>query len=353
MAARARERSRVPALLLLYALLNNSEVDIYMKRISTILLTMLLLAGGASGCGNTNNTGSDPDKLHIVCTVFPAYDWTRELLGSHADEADISYLLDSGADLHSFQPTAQDMVKISECDLFLYVGGESDGWAEDALKSAKNQDMHAINLLEALGDAAKEEEIKEGMEAEEEEEAEDEPEYDEHVWLSLSNAKLFCDAICSELSALDADNASDYAANCAEYTAKLDDMDSEYRDMADNASCKTLLFGDRFPFRYLTDDYGLDYYAAFVGCSAETEASFETISFLAGKADELHLDTVFTLENSDKSIAEALIRNTNDKNQTIAELDSMQSVTADKADDGASYLGIMQKNLDILKEALK
>lgn len=326
------------------------------KRIFTAITCCALAATGLISCGSAGNDSSDSKdkKISVVCTVFPEYDWTKEILGDHADDANITYLLDNGVDLHSYQPTADDIIKISDCDLFVYVGGESDEWVEDALKEATNKDMKVLNLMEIMGDKAKEEEVKEGMQAdEEEEEDEDEPEYDEHVWLSLKNAQMFCDKISDALCEIDSDNSDDYKSNVSTYKDKLEKLDADFADLASNAKNKTLIFGDRFPFRYFVDDYGLDYYAAFVGCSAETEASFETIAFLAKKADELKADTIFTIEGSDKKIAQSIIGSTTDKNQTITTLDSIQSVTKDQINSGTSYLSIMQKNYDVLKEVLK
>ena len=277
----------------------------------------------------------------------------REILGDKADHAEVTMLLDNGVDLHSYQPTADDIIKISDCDLFLYVGGESDGWVEDALKEATNQNMKVINLLDVLGEQVKEEEVVEGMEAEEEEsENEDEPEYDEHVWLSLKNAETLCNAITDALEEIDPANKDAYATNAASYLEKLAALDGEYQTVADNAARKTVLFGDRFPFRYLVDDYGLSYYAAFAGCSAETEASFETISFLAGKVNELGLPCVLTIEGAQHKIAETIVQNTVKKNQSILTLDSMQSTTSTDVANGTTYLSVMESNLDVLKQAL-
>ena len=296
-------------------------------------------------------SGNKP--LKIVTTIFPEYDWVREILGDKADHAEVTMLLDNGVDLHSYQPTADDIIKISDCDLFLYVGGESDGWVEDALKEATNQNMKVINLLDVLGEQVKEEEVVEGMEAEEEEsEDEDEPEYDEHVWLSLKNAETLCSAITDALEEIDPANKDAYATNAASYLEKLAALDGEYQTVVDNAARKTVLFGDRFPFRYLVDDYGLSYYAAFAGCSAETEASFETISFLAGKVDELGLPCVLTIEGAQHKIAETIVQNTAEKNQSILTLDSMQSTTSTDVANGTTYLSVMESNLDVLKQAL-
>ena len=277
----------------------------------------------------------------------------REILGDKADHAEVTMLLDNGVDLHSYQPTADDIIKISDCDLFIYVGGESDGWVEDALKEATNQNMKVINLLDVLGEQAKVEEVVEGMAAEEEEsEDEDEPEYDEHVWLSLKNAETLCNAITDALEEIDPANKDAYATNAASYLEKLAALDGEYQTVVDNAARKTVLFGDRFPFRYLVDDYGLSYYAAFAGCSAETEASFETISFLAGKVDELRLPCVLTIEGAQHKIAETIVQNTAEKNQSILTLDSMQSTTSTDVTNGTTYLSVMESNLDVLKQAL-
>lgn len=276
-----------------------------------------------------------------------------EILGDKADHAEVTMLLDNGVDLHSYQPTADDIIKISDCDLFIYVGGESDGWVEDALKEAANKDMQVINLLDVLGEQVKGEEVVEGMEAEEEEsEDEDEPEYDEHVWLSLKNAETLCNAITDALEEIDPANKDAYAANAASYLEKLAALDGEYQAVVDNAVRKTVLFGDRFPFRYLVDDYGLSYYAAFAGCSAETEASFETISFLAGRVDELGLPCVLTIEGAQHKIAETIVQNSAAKDQSILTLDSMQSTTSADAANGRTYLSVMESNLDVLKQAL-
>ena len=334
-----------------------------MKKIIAVIICVLVAAGVFAACAvnkDNNNTGTDvspasgAEKLKIVTTIFPEYDWVRQILGEKAGGAEITLLLDNGVDLHSYQPTVDDIVKISECDLFIYVGGESDEWVEDALAQAKNKDMLTVNLLEALGSSIKEEEIKEGMQAEEEEGAEEEEkEYDEHVWLSLKNAAALCEVICEKLCAADSGNAGTYKANAEAYISKLNDLDNQYRAAAGGAKTKTLVFADRFPFRYLTDDCGLDYYAAFIGCSAESEASFETIVFLAKKVDGLGLRTLIKTESSDGSIARAVNDATAEKNCSVLTLDSMQSTQAKDIENGVTYLSIMESNLQVLKEALR
>ena len=507
-----------------------------MKKIITIFLALTMVVGLLVGCGKKNDaeTGeADSDKLKVVTTIFPEYDWVKDILGDKAGSTDLTMLLSNGVDLHSYQPTADDIVKISDCDLFIYVGGESDGWVEDALKESTNKDMKVIDLLEVLGDSVKTEETVEGMQetehahdhskevstfedhevqdrslsdwagswqsaypfaldgtlddafaamAEEGEMTADEyktyyqngyktditnidiagdhiaftyedgkkvgsdykyigyyiqnwstgtkaamyrfeavdrtsgapicvefndhmiesaaPEHfhirmsnesfdaiidpekswptffpadmtgedlcehmeghghdheeeaDEHVWLSLKNAKTLVGAISDALQELDPDNKGIYAANAAAYIEKLSALDGAYQSAVDGAARKTVLFGDRFPFRYLVDDYGLSYYAAFAGCSAESEASFETVSFLAKKVDELKLPCVLTIEGKNHKIAETIVENTAEKNQKILTMDSMQSTTSEDVANGTTYLSVMEQNLSVLKEAL-
>lgn len=285
-------------------------------------------------------------------------------LGDKVKNVEVTMLLDNGVDLHSYQPTINYIAKISDCDMFIYVGGESDGWVNDALKNAKNDKMKVINLLEVLGDSVKTEELIEGMQEEEhdhhhdneeitEEKHEHEEEKDEHVWLSLKNAKILCKVIADNLSEIDPENKDIYSANVSAYIEKLSALDEEYKKMVNGSNRKIVLFGDRFPFRYLVDDYGLDYYAAFVGCSAETEASFETVAFLSKKTDELKLPCVLTIEGANHKIAETVVANTYAKNQKVLTMDSMQSTTSSDVKNGITYISVMEKNLDILREALK
>ena len=327
-----------------------------MKKLLALVLSALVITSLLVGCGSTEPKKAD---VKVVTTIFPLYDWVREIAKDDAD-INLDLLLDNGVDLHSYQPSAKDIVTISDCDIFIYVGGESDKWVDDTLKQANNKDMVVIDLMDILGDKAKEEEVKEGMQEDEDEhekdkdhkEGEEEHEYDEHVWLSLKNSALFVDKIADALKKADSQHADAFQANADAYQNKLNELDKQYQDAVDKASVKTLLFGDRFPFRYLTDDYKLDYYAAFVGCSAETEASFETITFLSGKADELQLKAIMQIETSDGAIAKTVRDNTKTKDQTILTLDSLQSVTSERAKNGETYLSIMTANLDILKEAL-
>mgnify|MGYP000860571541 FL=1 len=303
----------------------------------------------------TENTDK---KLNIATTIFPEYDWTRAILGDRTDDVNLTMLLDNGTDLHSFQPAVKDIMKVSSCDLLIYVGGESDQWIEDALESAQNKDMKTINLMEILGDSIKEEETVEGMQESDHDhdhdhEDEEEKEYDEHVWTSMRNAEVICDAIAATLEEMDPENKEIYQSNAETYKEKLSVLDEEYQETVDSAKQKTLIFADRFPFRYLVDDYGMEYYAAFSGCSAESEASFKTVTFLAGKVDELGVKSVLTMEKSDDRIAQTVIENTKAKDQKILQLNSMQSITSDEIKNGVTYLSVMEDNLKVLKEALK
>lgn len=327
--------------------------------------------------GNSN-------KISIVCTTFPQYDWVKNILGEEAERFNVTLLLDNGVDMHSYQPAVKDIATAGSSDLFIYVGGESDTWVEDALKEAKNKDLKAINLMETLGNSVKEEEVVEGMQEErkslghsheksskekqeqtqkeshensqeingQKEAADEEPEYDEHIWLSIRNAEIMVKNIEKAIEQLDSDNAKVYQNNAENYIKKLDTLDKQYANTIQNAKYKAILFGDRFPFRYMADDYDLKYYAAFAGCSAETMAGFETVTFLAKKADELRLPVILTIENSDGRIAEAVKSNTTKKNQKILAMNSLQSVTKEQIADGITYLQVMQENLSVLSEAL-
>ncbi len=316
---------------------------------------------------------AEEKKFNVVTTIFPVYDWVREVVGD-SDDVEITMLLDNGVDLHSYQPTALDIMKVATCDVFAYVGGESDEWVGDALAEAVNPDMVAVNLVEAMGEDIKMEEIVEGMEHEhehedeehedeehedeeheqedEEHEHEHEDEVDEHVWLSLRNAQKLVKALAAALGEVDPANAANYAANADAYAGKLAALDAEYAAAREAAEFDTVLFGDRFPFRYLVDDYNLNYYAAFSGCSAESEASFETIVFLAGKVDALGLTTVLTIEGDNHRIAETIVGNTQAKDAKVLAMDSLQGTTGEDVKNGATYLGVMEANLEVLKQAL-
>jgi ABC-type metal ion transport system, periplasmic component/surface adhesin len=319
-----------------------------MKLKVTLVLVFLILTATICSCSTSDMSD---DGITIVCTAFPHYDWLRQIIGENPADIELKLLLDKGLDLHNYQPSTDDIIKISTCDMFIYIGGESESWVGDVMKTAVNKDMLVINLIDVLGESAKYEVIKEGMEHDHEHDH-DEISYDEHIWLSLKNAEKICSYLTEKICELDSANADIYKFNADEYKNKLAVLDNKYNDMITAAPCKVMLFGDRFPFRYLIDDYGLDYYAAFVGCSAETEASFETITFLVDKINELDLRTVITVDGSDQSIAKTIIQNSDDKTRNIQVLNSIQSLTADEISGGTTYLSIMEHNFDVLKDVL-
>jgi len=323
-----------------------------MKRIFSVFLALSFLVILTAGC--SNGSRSDDGKIKIVCTIFPQYDWTRQIIGDNADNFALTLLLDSGVDLHSYTPTIPDMATVKSCDIFIYTGGHSDAWVEDALRDA-NPDMVTLNLMEILGDLI----ITDRHDAGDcdIDHDHDEEHIDEHIWLSLRNAQVISRAIANVLSEKDPENAQAYQENLTAYTAKLSDLDEEYKTAVDAANVKTLVFADRFPFRYMTNDYGLAYYAAFSGCSAETEAGFITRITLAKRLEHLDMNTMLVTESSDKSVAEAVNaeykkENPDSPDRQILVLNAMQSVTRRDVDNGASYLSIMESNLEVLKEAL-
>lgn len=351
-----------------------------MKKYIGIGLSILVAIMMVLGCAKKESTGSseaesgssvtesssvaesnseETKKLSIVTTIFPAYDWVKQVVGDNKN-VEISFLIDKGVDLHSYQASAADIAKITDSDLFVYVGGDSDDWAEDIIK--ENPNLNYINMVDSIGEAALAEELVEGMQDEEEhdneseehaneegEHEEGEEEIDEHVWLSIKNAETVVSAIEAKLAEIDPDNKAEYEKNANDYLAKLDELDKEYKDTLSSIQNKTIIVGDRFPFRYLVNEYGIKYYAAFKGCDAGSEASFETVKFLANKMDELNMTDIFIIDGSKGDLAKTIVDNTKDKNAKVLVLDSMQST---KSSDNASYLDIMKKNLEVLKEVL-
>ena len=351
-----------------------------MKKYIGIGLSILVAIMMVLGCAKKESTGSseaesgssvtesssvaesnseDTKKLSIVTTIFPAYDWVKQVVGDNKN-VEISFLIDKGVDLHSYQASAADIAKITDSDLFVYVGGDSDDWAEDIIK--ENPNLNYINMVDSIGEAALAEELVEGMQDEEEhdneseehaneegEHEEGEEEIDEHVWLSIKNAETIVSAIEAKLAEIDPDNKAEYEKNANDYLAKLDELEKEYKDTLSSIQNKTIIVGDRFPFRYLVNEYGIKYYAAFKGCDAGSEASFETVKFLANKMDELNMTDIFIIDGSKGDLAKTIVDNTKDKNAKVLVLDSMQST---KSSDNASYLDIMKKNLEVLKEVL-
>ncbi len=365
------------------------------KIVVLILALVLVLSSCGKSIGeiNADTTSVKSDeakdgKIHIVATTFPQYDWVREIIGEDAENIDLSLLLDSGVDLHSYSPNADDIVEIKNADLFIYVGGHSDKWVDEVVKSSESK-AELMSLVASLGDMVKKAEEVEGMEHHHHEDGEHHHEDgehehkdgehhedgehehkdgehhedgehehkehnhgDEHVWLSLRNAEILVPEIAAKIAELDPENAEKYKKNAAEYVAKLADLDEKYESIVKDAKTNTLLFADRFPFRYMVDDYDIEYFAAFTGCSAESEASFETIAFLAEKLADLNLPAVITLEGREKKLAETIVE-TSGKDVEILTLNSMQSITEKQVTDGAKYLDIMEKNAEVLSEALK
>lgn len=303
-------------------------------------------------CGCIGRSAYNDGKITIVCTNFSAYDWVRELAGNELSHISLRYLGEKGVDMHSYQPSAEDMAVIKSCDLLIYAGGESEYWVEDALKGDVNPDMLAVNMLDAVGEDALAEEELTGISGEEHQHEHDEEGYDEHVWLSPKKAALIVTEIEYCLEELDGDRASYYRENYNVYMEKLNELDKSYTETVEAAADKTIIFGDRFPFRYMTEDYGLDYYAAFDGCSAETEASFETITFLAGRLDELNLKYIIVIEDSDKRLANIISESTKGRDKSIVEMDSIQSVSLDDIEKGYTYISAMEKNLQMLETVL-
>lgn len=330
-----------------------------MKKFAAFVMVVFAVALALSACGMDSNAKSLANKkVSVVATIYPQYDWLKNILGEYADKVDLKLLIKNGTDLHSYKPSAQDIASIANADLVVYVGGESDEWIEKALEATPKAGRMQVNLMQVLGDRVKEEEVVEGMQAEEHEHEHHEhaeaPENDEHIWLSLKNAQILVKNLAESVSKIDTANAPVYRANAIIYASKLHDLDWAYDSTVSNASQKTILFGDRFPFRYMVDDYGIKYYAAFVGCSAESEASFETVAFLAGMMDSLSLPVIFTIDGSRSNVALA-VRNAskNSKSVPVLQLNSMQSVTDEQIRSGVDYMSIMKSNLETLKKGLK
>ncbi len=322
-----------------------------MKKAICIFLCLLLAVSVFAACGKVSPEGkaqtptvSDPEKPNVVATIFPIYDFCRVVAG---DKVNLSLLLDSKTDLHSYSPTTDDILRISNADLFFFVGGESDDWVEGVLASAENEALQAIALMETV-DAAEEEALP-GMQEEEEEPETDGPELDEHIWTSLKNAQDMVNAIAEAFASVDADNAQVYRANAAAYNKQLAALETQYAETIAGAKRKVLLFADRFPFRYLQRDYDLECYAAFSGCSAETEASFDTLAMLVQTTKDKALPYILMIEGSDSAVAQSVSAQTGAE---IRVLNSCQSVSADDIKNGVTYLSVMESNLDVLKEVL-
>lgn len=306
-------------------------------------MTILTAMTGCSGKSAPDNTVR---PLRVVTTIFPEYDWVKTI--TEKSGAEVSILQNNGTDMHSYKLTAEDIISINECDVFIYVGGESDESIKDVLATAPKTGRAEIKLMDVLKDRVRDEELTEGMVSTEEEE----PASDEHVWLSLTNAVLCSDKITEVLSDKDPGNAKLYQANHDDYVKELKKTDEDFKEVLKSASSDTVVFGDRFPFRYLFDDYSIKYYAPFSGCSAETEASFETISFMADKLDECGSEYIALLKGGNSKLAKTISESSKSKKAELIELDPMQQVTQEEIDSGVRYIDIMKDDLSVLAKIL-
>ena len=314
-----------------------------------MILALLLLL---SACGQSTEEDTDPDQLTVVATVFPAYDFARAVGG---DLADVQLLLPPGTESHSYEPTPADILAVQDCDLFIYLGGESDTWVETILESVelRGQTLRMVDCVPLL-----EEETVEGMESYEEGHDHDHDEapglgevvgYDEHVWTSPKNAALITRAVGDKLAELDPANADTYAANSADYAAQIEDLDREFADFFAGVEDRTMVFGDRFPLRYFAEEFNIDYYAAFPGCSTQTEPSAATIAFLTDKVREEQISTVWYIEFSNHLVADSIAESAGVK---TAMFHTCHNVSADDLAAGATYVSLMEQNLETLRENL-
>ncbi|MBQ3085301.1 MAG: zinc ABC transporter substrate-binding protein [Clostridia bacterium] len=316
------------------------------KRLISLLLILMLML---SVCA-CSSAPEDDGKLNIVCTTFPIYDWTRNVLGNHASDVELTLLLNSGADLHNYQPSTADLLTLRQCDLFIYIGGESDNWVDNALKSAPNENRQALALIDSV--SLLEHKHEEDHDEHEDHDAGHEHAMDEHIWLSLKNADTLVSVIAEKLGKADSKNAKDYTANAEEYKAKLNALDAQYQECVDNAEDNTLVFAGQFPFLYMAEDYKLDCHAATNSCSATLGDSPTRIIELAQIVQEQDLPAVLLIETTNRSDAETIIETAGGKERLILTMDSMQSVTQERVESNITYLQIMESNLSVLQQAL-
>ena len=319
----------------------------------SLILGMMLTGCGMSGQQTEQNGGKEQNteenkKISVVATIFPQYDFVRQIAG---DNVELKMLLKPGEETHSYEPTPQDIIAIQNSDLFIYVGGENDAWVEDILESMPDNGRKTLKLVDCV-DTVEEEHV-EGMKADHEEHGQEEihsvHEIDEHVWTSPLNAIKIVEQIKEELCEIDPENASDYEENAEAYVAQLNELDQEFQDVVDHSKRKLMIFGDRFPFRYFAEAYGLDYYAAFSGCASDTEPSAATMAFLINKVRDENIKTVLKMELSNENIAKAIAEATN---ADVKEFYSCHNLTAEQFADGETYLSLMEKNVETLREVL-
>lgn len=318
-----------------------------LKRLFSLLLAGMMLLGGLSGC---SAPAEQEEGLSVVATIFPQYDFARQVMGG---DDNLTMLLRPGQEVHSYEPTPQDIIAIQNCDLFIYVGGESDAWIEDVLDGMDTSDMVILSLMDVVDPL--EEDTENVLENPEEHDHQEdgthlhEEEYDEHVWTSPKNAILITQAICDALCEIDPDNAGQYQANTADYLTQLEELDAAFREVIGDAQRDTLFFGDRFPLLYFVREYGLNYYAAFPGCASETEPSAATVAKLIDLVREEAAPVVYQIELSNGNIARSIADSSGARVETFY---TCHNITADDFNAGETYLSLMQRNVVSLKEAL-
>ncbi len=317
--------------------LEQNRLDFMNKNILKVSLCLALLSGCAA-------SEKEDDRYSVVVTNFAAYDMVRAVAG---DLVSLNMIIKPGAETHSFEPTPQNIVDISECGLFVYVGGDSDEWVENILDSMDNEIstfrmMDSVDLLE--------EEIREGMTAEEEHDhSEHEEELDEHVWTSPVNEMVLVNDLCDVLCEKDPANSEAYRKNAQEYTEKLEALDQQFRDIIDQAKRREIIVADRFPFLYFTREYGLDYYAAYPGCSNDTEPSAQTVAFLIDKVREDEIPVVFHIELSNENMCRSISEQTG---AACVLLNAVHNVTDEDFKNGVTYIDLMEHNAEVLRQAL-
>lgn len=318
-----------------------------LKTFSLIIAVIIILTFCA--CSSSAPLGTSSASLNILCTGFSQYDWVTNIVGDN-QSIEVSILQGRGVDIHNYQPTAEDIIKITNSDMIVLTGGESDKALLDIVKSSSNPDIVIFNMMNELGEDALL--CVDHSQNHSQHNHLDVSEYDEHIWLSVKNAEILCKRLLDEIISLDPDGADSYNNNADVYLELLNALDGEYASTIGASTNKELVFADRYPFAYLARDYGLKCYAAFPGCSTETNASFDTILSLSRKIDELELTSVLTIDGGISDIDESVISNTKSEGIKTLSLESLQSVTEDEISAGISYLSAMTNNLKIFKEAL-
>ena len=326
---------------------DKARARLFCARLMAVILAAGIAAAAVTGCG-VKQEEPDDGKLKIVTTIFPQYDFVRAIAGG-TGAVNVRMLLSPGEEVHSYEPTPLDIKEIQNCDLFIYVGAENDVWVDRILENMGDKRPETLRLVDLTETVA--EESVEGMMEEKGHDHEEsrEEEADEHVWTSPVKAAEITEAIAQKMAELDPANADDYLANAQDYEAKILDLDAQFRQIAENAERKILVFGDRFPIRYFAEGYGLDYFAAFPGCSSESEPSASTLAFLIDKVREEEIPVVFSIEFSNGNIARAICESTGAVQRTF---NSCHNVTKEQKENGATYVSLMSENLEVIREAL-